>query len=66
LPSRPIPLLTVFSKLLEEAMHFRFSQHLHTNNIPVTEQYGFRKDISTEDVAFRLTDNTFKSINQKN
>ena len=46
-------------------MHFRFSQHLHTNNIPVTEQYGFRKRISTEDVAFRLTDNTFKSINQE-
>jgi len=63
--SRPIPLLTVFSKLLKEATHFRFSQHLHTNNIPVTEQNGFRKGISTEDVSFKLTDNTFKSINQK-
>jgi hypothetical protein len=29
---------TVSSKLLEEDMHFRFSQHLHTNNIPVPEQ----------------------------
>jgi hypothetical protein len=65
LPSRPIPLLTVSSQLLKEATHYRFSQHLHTNNIPVTEQYGFRKGISTKYVAFRLTDNTFNSINQK-
>ena len=46
-------------------MHSRLSQHLHTNNILVTEQYGFSKGISTEDVAFRLVDITFKSINQK-
>jgi hypothetical protein len=31
----------------------------------VTEQYSFRKGISTEDAAFRLTDSVFKSINQK-
>ena len=29
-----------------------------------TEQYGFRKGISTENAAFRLTD-VFKSTNQK-
>jgi len=46
-------------------MHFWLSQHLHTNKISVTEQYSFRKGISTEDVAFRLTDITFKSINQQ-
>jgi len=46
-------------------MHGIVSQHLHTNNILVTEQYGFRKGISTEDVAFRLRDITFKSINQQ-
>jgi hypothetical protein len=46
-------------------MQTRLSQHLHTNNIPVTEHYGFKKGISTENVAFRLTDSAFKSINQK-
>ena len=46
-------------------MHFWLSQHLHTNKISVTEQYSFRKGISTEDVAFRLTDITFKPINQQ-
>jgi hypothetical protein len=38
---------------------------LHTDNILVTEQYGFRKGISTENAACRLTDNVFKCINQK-
>jgi len=46
-------------------MHSRLSQQLHTNNRLVTEQYSFRKGISTEDAAFRLTDIVFKSINQK-
>ena len=46
-------------------MHSRLSEHLHTNNILVTEHCGFRKGISTEDAAFRLTDGSFKSINKK-
>jgi hypothetical protein len=31
----------------------------------VLEQFGFRKGVSTEDAAFKLTDNVLKSINQK-
>ena len=45
-------------------MHSRLSQLLQTNNIPVTEQYGFKEGISIEDAAFRLTDRVFKSINK--
>jgi len=30
-----------------------------------TEQCGLRKEISTEDAAFRLSDSVVKSINQK-
>jgi hypothetical protein len=62
---RSISLLTVFSKVFEKAMHNRLSHHLHTNNILVSEQHGFRKGISTENAAFRLTDSVSKSINQK-
>jgi len=62
---RPISLLAVFSKVLVKAMHNRLSLHLHTNNTLVTEQYGFRKGISTEDATCRLIDSVFKSINQK-
>jgi hypothetical protein len=46
-------------------MHSRLSQHLHTNNILVTEQHGFRKGIATENATFRLPDSVFTSINHK-
>jgi len=62
---RPISLLTVFSKVLKKAKHSGLSQHLHTNNTLVTEQYSFRKGISTEDATCRLTDSIFKSFNPK-
>jgi len=62
---RFVSLLTVLSKVLKKVMHSRLSQHLHTNNILVTELRGFRKGISTEDAAFRLIDSVFKSINHK-
>jgi len=61
--NRAISLVIVFSKVFKKVMHSRLSQHLHTNNIQVTEQYGVRKEISTEDAAFRITDSVLKSIN---
>jgi hypothetical protein len=39
---------------------------MHTNNILVPEQFGFRKGLSAEIAAFKLTDNILKAINQKN
>jgi cell division protein YceG involved in septum cleavage len=46
-------------------MHNRLNQQLYTNIILVTGKYVFRKGISTEDAACRLTDSVFKSTNQK-
>jgi hypothetical protein len=46
-------------------MHSRLSHHLYTNNILVPEQHAFRKGMSTEDAAFKLTDSVFRSLNQK-
>jgi len=51
----PVSLLMFFSKIFMKSMHSRLSQHLHTNNILLTEQYSFRKVMSTEHAAFRLT-----------
>ena len=62
---RPISLLPTFSKIFEKAMYSRLNQHLYTNNILVPEQYAFRKVMSTEDAAFRLTDSVLKALNQK-
>jgi hypothetical protein len=62
---RPILQLTTSSKVLEKVMHSRVSHYLQTNNILVPEQFGFRKGISTENAAFKLTDNVLKSVNKK-
>jgi hypothetical protein len=63
--NRPIVLLTIFSKVREKAMHSRLSYLLHSNNILATDQHGFRKEMSTENAAFRLTDSVLQSINKK-
>jgi hypothetical protein len=55
----------IFSKIFEKAMYSRLNQHLYTNNILVPERYAFRKGMSTEDAAFRLTDSVLKSLNHK-
>jgi hypothetical protein len=62
---RPVSLLPIFSKVFEKAMHSKLSHHLHTNNIFVPEQHAFRKSMSTEDAAFKLTNSVFNSLNQK-
>jgi hypothetical protein len=38
---------------------------MHTNNILVPEQFGFRQGKSTDNAAFKLTNSILKSINQK-
>jgi len=54
-----ISLLTVFSKVFKKTMHSRLNQNVPANNILVTEQYSFRKGISTENDVFRLTDSIY-------
>jgi len=39
--------------------------HLQVNNLMVAEQYGYRKEFSTENVAYTLIDNIFKVWNSK-
>jgi hypothetical protein len=45
-------------------MYCRINQYMLYNNILVPEQYVFRKCISTEDAAFKLTDSVLKFIEQ--
>jgi hypothetical protein len=44
---RPISLLTGFSKIFELLIYRRLNQHFQIHNILVTEQYGFRRGLST-------------------
>jgi hypothetical protein len=46
-------------------MHSRLNQHLQTNNILATEQYGFRKGLSTEQATYSLTNNILMAWNKK-
>jgi hypothetical protein len=62
---RPTSLLTTFSKILEKVTYNWLSHYLQTNNILVSEQFAFRKEISTENAAFKLTDSVLKSRNQE-
>jgi hypothetical protein len=52
------------SKILEIIMFKRLEQHLESNNILATEQFGFRKGVHIENAIFTLTDSTLTLLNQ--
>jgi len=62
---RPISLLPVFSKILEKTMYSRLNQHLITNNVLATEQFGFRKNRSTEHATYTLVNGILQAWNSK-
>jgi len=44
---RPISLLSILSKVFEKVIHAQICSHLHTENIIVNEQFGFKRKHST-------------------
>jgi hypothetical protein len=46
-------------------MFNRWNQHLQTNNILVSEQFGYRKGISIQKAIFTLTNNILTALNQR-
>ena len=62
---RRISQLPVSSKILEKAMYCRLNQHLQIHKLLATEQYGFRKGLSTEHATFTLTDDILMVWNAK-
>ena len=53
---RPIPVLPVISKNFETVIHEQLSEYFVTNNLFSPQQYGFRKNVSTELAALELLD----------
>jgi hypothetical protein len=53
---RPISLLISFSKVFERVVFVRLCHHLTINNVLADEQFGFRKNSSTEKAINRLLD----------
>jgi hypothetical protein len=62
---RPVSLLTSFSKILEKVVYNRLLQHTKRNNIITSDQYGFKKNSSTEVAVFNLINQTLSQINKK-
>jgi hypothetical protein len=61
----PISLLTSFSKILEKVIQTRLPDHLHKNNIISKEQYGFQKELTTDDVVYKLINEVLNALNNK-
>jgi hypothetical protein len=59
---RKASLLTTLSEVVERFMYKRLIHHMHTDIILVPEQFGFRKDVSAEDAALKLTESVIKSV----
>jgi fructose-1,6-bisphosphatase/inositol monophosphatase family enzyme len=51
---RPISLLTSLSKILEWIIYARLYKHINNNCILSNEQYGLRRNSSTETVSHKL------------
>ena len=51
---RPMSLLTSFSKVFEKALYTRLTHHFNTHKLLTGNQFGFRKDIATEDAISNL------------
>jgi hypothetical protein len=56
---------TSFFKDIRKTMYNTLNQHANINNILATEQYGFRKDQSTEHAAYTLINGIPQALNSK-
>lgn len=52
------------SKTFEKVIYSRLNHHLPTNDILVSEQYGFWREILTENAAIELT--VYSNLSKKN
>jgi hypothetical protein len=62
---RPISLLPAFSKIFEKLIYERLFDHLGKNTILSEHQYGFRKDMSTENASYMLLNDILTAMNSK-
>jgi hypothetical protein len=55
----------ISSKVLETIMFKKLVQHLESNNILTTAQFGFRKDVHIDDAVFSLLNNIITLLDQQ-
>ena len=61
---RPISVLPVISKVFETVIHEQLSECFMSNNLFCPQQYGFRKNSSTELAALELLDRVLDQIDK--
>ena len=59
---RQIPVLLMFSKVLERIMYNRTYQYFKENDINFPKQFGFQVNNSTHDAILNLTNDILKSL----
>ena len=62
---RPMSLLTTFSKVIEKALYNRLIDHLNINSLLNPQEFGFRRNLSTDNAIFNLTHEILKALNSK-
>lgn len=63
---RPLSLLPVFSKIIEQAFLYRLNDYLNTYNVITCKQHGFRKKCSTTTASFSLVHSVVNELENKN
>ena len=62
---RPITLLPIPSKLIEKIVYSQMTNFLENNRYMNNNQYGFRKNKSTIDAAFKFVNDLYSNDNNK-
>ena len=62
---RPIPLLSIFDKIIEKIMHKRLYEFLQEHNILIQNQFGFHKNNSTSFALIEITEKIKETIDNK-
>ena len=62
---RPISLLPAISKIFEKVVFLQVYSYLNENNLLYENQYGFRKNHSTELAAMEVTVKIFENLDKK-
>lgn len=62
---RPVSLLSFISKLIERIVHKRINNHLSSNSLLCSSQYGYKKHHSCETLLLKLVDDILVAVDQK-
>ena len=62
---RPISILPTLSKIIEKCLKSRLLHYFNSNNLFNQVQYGYQKDISTQDAILQVTEKVYDNLEKK-